>query len=470
MLHRISRLLLAVCLILPILGLKSPKNLVSPQLLLKDVKLIGLIQMNAHGQLLVCEGEKDNEVLLKKINKDLEVDWQQTIQYQKHKKKEKLPVHSRVLFNDSLILWLHKARSTRMTVLSQESGDVLQRNKNITRLRDGGQTHLNNFKLIRNTLYYAREDQNTIKLSIADSSKYKIEDVIYLGERGKAHIPHHLVHAAQDDIITYAYQMNSTHSKMDISFTKWDEKGKAIKTKEHTLRLPFHSFTFNHHSTKALLYIHKTHDGYYAFGKLDYRLKGQYLEKPYFNGFVGFWVARFDEDFNLLYLEDYPFSQYPNLILKGIIKKDCFMDIKEDVNGCLFMSFYVPGEFTETASYVFYLDPYGSLLGLSSGRSEGNFFGYDKYGVRNKSKKTKIRLYDDFWRYYNTFYLPDVDYKKQVHSRAVGMSKYLAATSKKHKTNTAYTFMTMPHYDLVYAYTKKRELRVYVVPKSDLKF
>ena len=447
------------------------QNLMRPDNVFVGVKLIGQINMYENGQLFISQAENPSKIKLIKLNLDLATAWETIIDNPKLKGYNFNDVM--VLHDQQQIYWVSKTSSVNLLVLSQADGSVSKESRKIkTKVLENERID-KMFVDLGGNLVSLRNKEGNVGLASLGSTDNKLRfNTVKKINQDPYFVNFATAFTRNDYITSYSYSLNANHSKMKLHLYLLDKKGKVLSEKESELNLDFHSFTYNSSFNSNVMNFYPTSSGFYIMGKLDLQYKRRYPSKKAGESFNGLWIAKFNQSFELEYFNEYSFHYFQGLILNNVIHKPAIVDLKEDLNGGLFVNINeVPGA-VYGKKYVMFLDKNGVFRNFVGGNDSYNFFEYERNGVRAPARKTKVRIGNDDWRYYNTNYLNQVKYSPKHHSYLLKVIKDLS-TSKKNiiLEKKAYNYVLHSQsQDYVFEYLKKNggTLNCYLIPKMRL--
>jgi len=443
-----------------------------PDLELKDLHIISMVDMQEDGQLIVATTEIKSTVQLIKIDAELHQKWTTNLYYNKLKDKS-TPSKVRVLFNEDKIFWINETDKIRVAVLDQDSGTILQKEK-ILLGTESLLKKIHHYTLQDDQLVVASNDRGAIQILKTDPSIRKIQDKQSIPR--EVHQKFKQVAFMRDQTLySYSYGVDPKHSEMTIEFAAYDLDGKKLNSKKHELSLKHFSFAFNSSYDRNLLHVYPVTDGFIIFGKMDYRFNKRFVDKPEESRLAGFWIAKFDQKMDLMNKYEYPFTFFQNQITNSEFPSEALIDVKEDANGNIFLNFCtLPGGLLAQYSAVFYLNHELLFQSIHSGKIGRSFFDYNKYGVRSVAQKSNIRMINDDWRYYSTSFLPYIKPIPEMHSNVLYTLNRMSKTAGVHEQDVAYNIVPYnEQYDYVFEYIKEKKtlrFRAYMVPSSMFKF
>jgi len=145
---------------------------------------------------------------------------------------------------------------------------------------------------------------------------------------------------------------------------------------------------------------------------------------------------------------------YPDQIPSGILHWDHLVDAKEDNQGGVFVNFTKPSGVVTSDQLIFHISKTGSLLNAQNLKVESGLMNYNNSGLRHVSKKHRIRLSKDDWRYYSTSYIPYLSpYPELLQAPMFLIQKRLG--NYQYRTDVAFNFVKVSDSQgLVFEYTK----------------
>jgi hypothetical protein len=258
-------------------------------------------------------------------------------------------------------------------------------------------------------------------------------------------------------IFSSSYTLSKNHEKMHLYLEKRLPGAEEAYTTEIDFELDNMSFTYNSIFDNGVMAITKGSDGFYLYGKLDMKFNGTYPSKRTSEGFIGFWLAKIDFDLRLLYFHQYPFQNLNGLVSQNAISKPAVLDIKEDINGGLFLVVNEIQQITYGEKYLLYFDDKGELKVSIGGKDVYNFFDYDRMGLRPAGRSTRTRLMNDDWSPYTSSSLHTMNYVQQHHSAVIGNIMYLSAKENGLEEKIVFTYLYRNNQLYIFKYTRKKK-------------
>ena len=449
--------------LIPIIGLLFSFFLgfsLEPYLKLNKLKLIGMKDMHEHGILLIG-GSGAKEVELSRVTANLEMKWKTTLEVPKLNGYHFNKVL--ICYNNSNIYWINQTDESKyVSIIDMVSGEFKENrplnsadqrffdleNSLISFATDKGLYAAGGGKSV-NSLMSIGETEKMLALGVPDSLVKQHFQWIYGNEKG---------------LTGYGYYVSPNHSELKVRTYLYDfEHAKLELTHEHNLKLDYSSFTYNSMIDKELLYFTKKGRYTYAMGKLDHAFKKAYPSSKTSEAFIGFWVAKFDEQMELVYFSEIPFQYFEGYVNKDAVTKSAVIDIKEDVNSKLICTVSVLKNVMYGKKYVITLDSLGFHKAITGGQDFYNFFEYNSRGLHSSAKKSQIRIWNDDWSYYANSSWHTMTYEKEHHSKLLLNIQTLNRSNASLVDEVAYTFRSHQneHWVLEYEERNSGTLSIY---------
>ena len=196
--------------------------------------------------------------------------------------------------------------------------------------------------------------------------------------------------------------LEPNHGLMHLYLQQYNtESGDTIQN-EIDMELAHTSFTYNSSVDKNVYGVVPSATGFYLIGKLDMAFKKAYPTQKIGDNCIGFWVAKFNDDLTLSYFSEIPFQYLDHIVDADVVQIPSIIDIKEDVSGGLFIDVHELKGVIYHKKYFVYLNKAGEIKMAKGGLDGYHFMEYDRTGLRNAGRKSKLRLMNDDWSYYAT--------------------------------------------------------------------
>ncbi len=269
-----------------------------------------------------------------------------------------------------------------------------------------------------------------------------------------------------DHTYSYRYKASKDHKIMHLDLRKDGLNNRDNEEMYYELELSFGSFTYNSTVDNRLLYFSSQGEHVYAIGKLDHSFSGGYPTTKLSEGFIGFWIAKFDRDLKLVYFNEIPFQFFEGMISKNEISRAAVIDIKEDLEGSLLLSVHEVRGVLYHNKYLITLDKKGQHQGIVGGQDHFNFFEYNRRGLRECASTSKLRLMNDDWSYFASSSLHEMAVLPSHHSPVIAQIKQKSVNSKLGPGELIYNFYRWQNqfYLLEYSEEAKGTLRIELIP------
>ena len=422
--------------------------------------LIGLHQME-DDVLLVLEHANKDSVWLQMVSSSRQHDWCTALHVDRLKGYHFNRVQ--MLHNPTEIFWVSQLdASVTYTKVDRKDGSVLSVENEIN-MDLNEDSPLVWCGLDSNDLcFYKREDSVVLQQSHQDWTYSSWVSMVTIPN---AFTQNHFQYITTQDQqwISATYNLASDHSKMQLMLMKRDLSTGDYEEKMHEMTLDQTSYTYNSSVDNKVLYFKAGANGFYAMGKLDHAYKGNYPQRKVGEGFIGFWMAKFNTDLELVYFSQFPFQIFRGLVTNDGITKPAVIDIKEDPAGGLFININERKEVLYGKKYVIYLDSTGTYRSVVGGQDAYNFFEYEGNGLRKAGRAANLRLMNDDWGYISSSYLHMMQYATNRHPAVLKEINELSEALNLPPSRMAYNYWYSDQYLYVGEFLDKKKgtLRIY---------
>ena len=410
-----------------------------PDFSLEGIQLIGIKSLSDDGMLLLSSKPKNQGIELSKISDNLELEWQSDLNIEKlkfyHFNKMQIE-HSK----HKIYLLNHADSLVHLTIVDRATGSIYLENSilNVKIATEDDFIHCTaNDSFIS---IYSKSNNLFLCYKYYKDSLVSVSTAAFI-EPPLSIDNYSIINTDNSDIYTYTYTPSKNHSKLNLELQKTNLHSGDTLNRSHELKLEFTSFTYNSTIDNNLMYFYTTDEGFYAVGKLDIAFKNDYPTTKLTEGCIGFWIAKFNKELELIYLTEIPFQFFQGLVVNDMLAKAAVIDIKEDLNTGLFVSITEMRGIIYGKKYVINLDSQGMYTTFIGGQDAYHFFEYDRMGLRKNGKAYHLRLMNDDWSYYATSYLHMLDYNPQFHSAIIGNILHLKDLEHKPEDGKIYNFL-----------------------------
>ena len=238
------------------------------------------------------------------------------------------------------------------------------------------------------------QDGNLLKHTLNEKGELDVTKVLDMPER-YSEKSYKVSYAKNKEVYTSTRVLEPNHGLMHLYLSKYNlETGDTLQ-KEIDLELAHTSFTYNSSVDKEVYGMFQSSTGFFLIGKLDIAFKKRYPTTKVGDNFIGFWVAKFNEDLSLDYFSEIPFQYLDYIVPTDMIKKPTVIDLKEDANGGVFLNINELQGVIYGSKYFVYLTDTGEIGMAKGGLDEYHFMEYDRMGLRDAGRKNRIRVMDD---------------------------------------------------------------------------
>lgn len=249
--------------------------------------------------------------------------------------------------------------------------------------------------------------------------------------------------------------LEPNHGLMHLYLQKYDAAHRDTIQKSIDLELAHTSFTYNSSVDKSVFGVVPSATGFYLVGKLDMAFKNKYPTQKVGDNCIGFWIAKFNDDLTLSYFSEIPFQYLDHIVDADVVQIPSVIDIKEDANGGLFININEQQGVIYHKKYFVYLDKSGDIKMAKGGLDAYHFMEYDRTGLRNAGRKSKIRVMNDDWSPYATNMFLYLTQKEEYSEKANTLISINEREKKATLAEKAYTFYTLPSGTLYFEYFEK---------------
>ena len=244
---------------------------------------------------------------------------------------------------------------------------------------------------------------------------------------------------------------------MRLSLNSYDLSTEKNNSKEHDIELLFTSFTYNSQFDLNVFGVVKGNTGFFLIGKLDYHFDKPYPTTKMGDNHIGFWIAKFDFDLNLVYKSELPYQYFIGLVPADMIQKPAVIDIKEDANKGLFINVNEQHGVIYGNKYLIYLDSTGMYKSVMAGQDDYNVLEYDKMGLRNAGRKNHSRLMNGNWSPYVTNTFLYTSYRPEEHSeQAEKLLRLISHNKRLNPQDWSYNFLVFKEKCLYFEYSNRK--------------
>lgn len=411
---------------------------VEPDLSLDHLKLIGIKKIDK-GIVLVSSTGKSGEIQLQLMDRSMKFLWSNTLSYPNDIERQKF---LEILdLGPQLAVCFHNGQDGEFIYIDRATGSASKRigflaNRKISL----GAFYPGSESLLQLVPLGPQFSLITYHISgSTDQSDHNSPP--FYGMDSK-----HLIRFIREDrLYTLNYKPNDNHSSLDL--TCHVQHIDSLKTSplsvDTKINLQHHSFTYNSTLDESLLSVERIEDGFLVFGKLDYGFKGRYPAQKNSEAFVGIWVAKFDHNFNLIRLNEIPFSSFNGMITNDIVVKAAAIVPIEDINGNIIMNIQEFRYVLYGERYMITLDQKLSPRSLIGGKDAFNFFEYDAQGYRDAARSAGLRFLNDDWNNFAYSGLHFLSYIHNLHSPVIQMIHNLSISNRTTHAEESYYFCEM---------------------------
>lgn len=425
-----------------------------------NVELIGLKHIAEHGTIILSKGSK-RSIRIQRLDTSLQELWNTNITLEKAKGYS---FHKAEIYfsNDRVYLCDHFGYEVKAYVFDMITGKFISSKL----LASDIATELDRLPIavIDNKLSLLHfNKKQAVLITLDHELEVETKDL-------QTELPYtaedHLFFDSRKEVI-HSYEVEKDHSELTLKLISLDLFSRDTTVKEHILSLDHTAFTYNSIVDNRLMSFYPMGDELYAVGKLDHRFKGSYPQARNSEAFLGFWIAKFNKQLDLVYFSEIPFQYFEGLVTNDMVVKAAVLDLKEDLNGSVFVSINEMKGVLYGKKYVVNLDRTGQYTTFIGGQDAYHFFEYNDKGLRRTANKLKLRLMNDDLGFYSNSYLHLLKYSPNHHSEAIQSILQISSKQYVPYSDKIYSFHGRKNDYLIMEYLDKKSgsLNIYRVPK-----
>lgn len=420
--------------------------------------LLGTKQIGS--KVILLSYSERNEVKITSISSEGSTNWEKNIEVASLKGYNFNKVQ--LLGNDSLLFFIQQLpKATVITKLDATNGNTL---KTYTlKLKTGENAKV--WGLENNTIaMLTTQDGSLLKHTLTEKGELKVTKVLdmptkYVADKYKVHFAQNAIAYSSTRVL------EPNHGLMHLYLSKYDLVTGDTLEKELDLELAYTSFTYNSSVDNSVFGMMPGEDGFYMVGKLDIAFKNRYPSAKVGDNFIGFWVAKFNSELELQYFSEIPFQYLDHIVPADVIQKPTIIDAKEDANGGLFINLNEMQGVIYGKKYFVYLGSEGDIGAAKGGNDEYHFMEYDRMGLRDAGRKSKLRFINDDWTQYGTDPYLYLAAQEKLYSTYANNTINLAAKSSVYSLGEkSFTYFVIGEKTLYFEYLSKKKgtLNIYV--------
>lgn len=434
-----------------------------PALQINDICLLGSKQIDQN-VLLISKGNKSNEVNLTLIDSTTTVKWELTLITPKLKGYHFNKVQ--ILHTSEYIYWVSQLDHTASVQLIQISDGLMVQTvplaKNLHANSNPVQVACNN----ESFWFFEKDGNEIIAYKLGDKGLGKHHSGADIKEPWNTS-SFNAIKFQDNALYSGAYVISKNHRTIDILLQKKNLVTGDTLSNHVEIELSSSSYTYNSTVDYSLLKFVEAKDGFYALGKLDHPFENKYPKRKLTEAITGVWIAKFDNELNLQYINELSFKKFQGLVTNNQTTKPTVISITDCLNGTTLVNVNELREVLYGKKYVITLDTKGEEKSFIGGQDNYHFFEYNEKGLRHGAKKTHIRIFNDDWNQYKTASLHQMNYVNRLHSIELAIIKNKAESNHHTISEQCYTFMGMGDRVLILQYLDKKagQLNIYEFKK-----
>ncbi len=304
--------------------------------------------------------------------------------------------------NSSIFITQQLDNETIITKLDKATGEIIYDNDRV-KVKGGDEPLI--WAVSEGNIYLVSAENGLVFIQKNETGKLAKDEEIIAFSDDYSNNKTRVFFSKNSTIYAGAYILEPNHGKMHLVVSKGDLQGGKSIEQEVEIALDYTSFTYNSQFDLNVFGIAKGNTGFYLMGKLDHHFDKPYPKTKIGDNHIGFWIAKFDFDLNLVYMSELPYQYFVGLVPADMIQRSAIIDVKEDANKGLFININEQQGVLYGNKYMIYLDSTGMYHSVTGGKDDYNVLEYDNIGLRNAGRKNRVRLMNGNWSPYatNTF-------------------------------------------------------------------
>lgn len=427
-------------------------------------KVVALIDLHQHGQLLVTQMDNTNSLTLTLIDNTLKLVWEAEYPFEDGNGR-KAPNYFTFLHNSTTLFITNQSDKNYWGQIDIASGDIIyeQPIEKTSALRKG------DFYMAHDKLIQVNTDGNIVHLQkIRDNVLIPIGEIMppSMDEAVKK-TSVQIIKISHDTVFAYQSLPEANHRKLNIILYKFKANGTLIDSTHSVLKLTGHSFAFNSRMDLNCQFVFDYKNRIYMFGNLAPRLSDKFGQFPASDESRGVWWASFDANMRTKHFNVYPFTTLYKQNEEIIFGQEKYWGVKADGDSGFFLNMNLIPSGVYTGNLTYYINTRGQLKMFTNTDNKDNFMRYNPIFTRQYIKGSDVLVTNDEWNFYSTHQFNKMTYYPTLHS------KYTKAVIEKankypddtQKSELAYTILYKDGYAIIaeYYYKKKKEVRFEIV-------
>lgn len=422
-------------------------------------KVVALIDLHKHGQLLVTQKDDENILYLTLIDNELNPKWEAEYPFEDGNGR-KSPNYFTFLHNSTKLFITNQNRRNFFGQIDIESGDIIYEQEIIgtSDLRKG------DFYISGEKLIQANTDGNMLKLQkIRDYSLIPIGEIFPpKGNDAIKNASIQIIKVRNDTVWGYQSLPDIMHRKLNVIFYKYLINGKFIDSTYNELKLTRHSFAYNSTMDLNCQFVFEYKNKIYMFGNLAPKLADNFGQFPASNESRGIWWASFDESMHTESFKLYPFTTLYQKNEEIVYGQEKYWGVKADGDSGFYLNMnLIPGGIY-TGNLTYYINSRGELKMFSNNDNRDNFMRYNPIFTRQYIAGSDVLVTNDEWNFYSTHHFNKLTFYPSFHSKSTWeiierANKYPDDTQK---SELAYTILYKDGFAIIAQYYNKRKKEV----------
>lgn len=425
----------------------------------KGYKVLALIDLHEHGQLLVSQKDNINTLFLELIDNNLTQQWELSYDFEDGNGK-KVVNYFTFLHSATTIYIVNQNRMNYVGEIDIKSGDYT----NETVISGTSDLRQGEYYVSKDKLIQANSDGGILTIQkIRDNTLIPMSEIFPRSsseEVKKTSLQ--VIKMADDKVLAYHSLPDYRHRRLNVMIYKFGIHGKLLDSAQNILELPRYTFAFNSTMDLNCQYVFELKNRIYMFGNLAPKLPDNFGQFPASDESRGFWWASFDSTLHKDNFNFYPFSFIYQKNEDIVFSQQKYWGVKADGDSGFFLNMnLIPGGIY-TGNLTCYINKRGELKGLTNTANIDNFMRYNAVFARQYIRYSDVVVTNDEWNFYSTHHYGKLNYYPAFHSK---YTKAIVEMAEKYpdesqKSELAYTILYKDGYAIIaeYYYKKKKEV------------
>ena len=421
-----------------------------------DLKVVALIDLHQHGQLLIRQQDNSNSLTLTLIDNQLNLKWEAEYPIEDGNGR-KVANYLTFLHNSTTLFITNQTKKNYYGTIDIASGDITYEKpiEGTSELRKG------DFYISREMLLQANTQDG-----ITYIQKVRENDLVPVGEiwgpsldKAIKETSAQIIKISNDTVYAYQSLPEPNHRKLNIILYKFRLNGTMIDSTHNKLVLSRHTFSFNSVMDLNCQFVFDYKNQVYMFGNLAPRLSDNFGQFPASDESRGLWWASFDKDMRTEYFNVYPFTSIFQKNEDIIFSQEKYWGVKADGDSGFFLNMnLIPGG-VYTGNLTYYINRRGQLKMFSNTDNKENFMRYNVIFTRQYIKSSDVLVTNDEWNFFSTHQFGKMAYYPAIHSK---YTKAIVERANKYpddtqKSELAYTILYKDGFAIIAEYYFKRK-------------